>query len=258
MKNVSKNTLDSPLLGCCSLCCAISGHFWFQKSTKEVLGRLDSMAKGLRVLIVISIIDFWTRQVKEHQCQQEAEAQACSGLAKIGFTRQQTNPIFKPCVVPVMRFDLPQEFRYMPNIGGSKKRKYFCFWINVGYVSGMCPRGVSAGPRSRYFSSRDGSVVLPCRWISGLVCNSTQPLPRPRLSSWFLRLKMFILLSSSGLAFSEPVGLGSLRLTGSTTRPFWARQESSEREDNSSCTTMLGSLQGSWPEKVGGQQRWEL
>ncbi len=87
MKNVSKNTLDSSLLGCYSLCCAISGQFWCQKSTEEELGRLDSMAKGLRVLIVISIIDFRTRQVKEHQCQLEAKAQACSELAKIGFTR---------------------------------------------------------------------------------------------------------------------------------------------------------------------------
>lgn len=164
-----------------------------------------------------------------------------------------------------MRFGLPQKFRYVPNRVAVKEENT-CFCVNVAYVSGMCPRGVSAGPRSRYFSSRDGSVVLPCRWISGLVCNSTQPLPRARLSSWFLRLKMFILLSSSGLAFSEPVGLGSLRLTGSTTRPFWARQESSEREESSSCTTMLGSLQGSlqgfllgsWPEKEGGHQRWVL
>ncbi|TNN87616.1 hypothetical protein EYF80_001963 [Liparis tanakae] len=79
------------------------------------------------------------------------------------------------------------------------------FLPNKLYVSDMCPRGVSAGPRSRYFSSSDGSVAPLCRWISGLVCNSTQPLPRPRLSSWFLRLKMFIRLSSSGLAFSEPL-----------------------------------------------------
>lgn len=146
----------------------------------------------------------------------------------------------------------------MPNRVGVKRRKDFCFCVNVAYVSGMRPRGVSAGPKSRYFSSRDRSVVLPCRWISGLVCSSTQPLPRPRLSSWFLRLNKFILFSSSGLDFSEPVGLGSLRLTGSTARPFSARQESSEREQSSSCTTMLGSLQASWPAKEGGQQRWEL
>lgn len=145
----------------------------------------------------------------------------------------------------------------MCQTSGSKKRNHFCF-CTVDYVSDMFPRGVSAGPRSRYFSSRDGSVVLPCKWISGLVCNSTQPFPRPLLSSWFLRLKMFILWSSSGLAFSEPVGLGNLRLTGSTAKPFWARQESSDREESSSWTTMLGSLQGSRPEKEAGQQRWEL
>lgn len=121
------------------------------------------------------------------------------------------------------------------------------------YVSGEGPRGRSAGPSSRRFSSRDGSV-LPCRWISGLVCSSTQPRPRPRLSSWFLRLKMFILWSNSGLGFSEPVGLGKFRLTGSTARPFWARHESSDREESSSCTTTLGSLRASWPDKEAGQQ----
>lgn len=131
------------------------------------------------------------------------------------------NPIFKSCTVALTKFDLPQECIYVPNMVAVKEERLsFCFCVNAAYVSGMWPRGVSAGPRSRYFSSREGSVVLPCRWINGLVCNSTQPLPRPRLSSWFLRLKMFILLSSSGLAFSEPVGLGSLRLTGSTARPF--------------------------------------
>lgn len=123
------------------------------------------------------------------------------------------------------------------------------------YVS-MCPRAVSAGPRSRNFSSRDGSVSPPCRWIRGLVCNSTQPLPWPRLSSWFLWLKMFSLWSSSGLVFAEPVGLGSFTLTGSTARPFCARQEPSERE-SSSCMTPPGSL-GSWPESEGGQQWGEL
>lgn len=157
---------------------------------------------------------------------------------------------------PLLRFELSLKIRYKPN---RKENKSFCFCVNVAYVSGMCPRGEWAEPSSRYFSSRDGSVELPCcRWISGFVCSRTHPLPRPRLSSWFLRLKMFILLSSSGLAFSEPVGLGSLRLTGSTGRPFWARQESSDSEESSSCTTTLGSLQGSRPEKEGGQQWWEL
>lgn len=31
-------------------------------------GRLDSMAQGLKVFIVISTINLWTHQVKEHQC----------------------------------------------------------------------------------------------------------------------------------------------------------------------------------------------
>lgn len=47
-----------PLLGCVSLCCALSGNFLYQKSIKEEQGRLDRMAKGLRVLIVISTIDY--------------------------------------------------------------------------------------------------------------------------------------------------------------------------------------------------------
>lgn len=37
-----------------------------------------------------------------------------------------------------------------------------------------------------------------------------------------------------GLAPTEPAGLGSFRLTGSS--PFCARQASSDREDSSSCT----------------------
>lgn len=142
---------------------------------------------------------------------------------------------------------------------GTSTRKDVCKKrsVNVAYVSDMWPRDLSAGPRSRCFSSRDCSVLPLCRWISGLVCNNIQLLPRIPLSSWFLRLKIFILLSSSGLVVSEPAGLGSLRLTGSTARPFWARQESSDREESSSCTTMLGSLRGFGPEREGGQW-WEL
>ena len=39
--------------------------------------------------MVISVQVLWTRQVKKHQCQLKAKAQARSGLAKIGFTQQQ-------------------------------------------------------------------------------------------------------------------------------------------------------------------------
>lgn len=137
---------------------------------------------------------------------------------------------------------------------GSKKMCVCWETGGVAYASGTRPRGVLEGPRSRCFSSMDGSVLPPCRWMSGLVCKSTQLLARAPRSSGFLQLKMLILWAGSGLPSPEPAGLGCLRLTGSTARPFWARQASSEREDSSSCTTALASLQGLGPEREAGQQ----
>lgn len=64
-----------------------------QKSIEEEQGKLDSMAKGLGVLYPLSFLLLTSEHVKLRSISVswKLKAQACSGLAKIGFTKRREN-----------------------------------------------------------------------------------------------------------------------------------------------------------------------